>query len=424
MKITSKKLAGVSLACLLATGCLHARSMDDEPISFLAFGDSGYHMNYIDAEDYEKPYTTRAEYTEAFRAEWIEDKKPLKDFRLPPLYFHKDYNSYISASGMSPVAKAMKQVCAASNCGFAVMLGDNIYPDGATMGADGMDDQERFRLMFDEPFANLGGDRPDFKTYVTLGNHDWNTSREGAMLQVEYMEKHPAFYMDGLIYRVKPEAAKGQVELFIVDTELMLGDTIVYEDKLADDGSEIRHKELDGHDPWARPVTDLEKNQLKWLEEALKSSDAKWKFVIAHHPIWSSGGSKFEQGHALRKILTPVMCAYADAAFFGHEHSMEVHEDTCAGTGVENVPVLPNLTSGAASKQRSMNSAFMAYQEKTYPEKITHFVRGMMWGFMGVTLVGDEAVVDVYSTPNNSSGEADKVYSYSFKRRSHLVGKD
>lgn len=408
--------AGMGAAMLLATTSLSAASAE-QTISFLAFGDSGYHMNYVDAEDYEVPFATRDAFIDAYRAEWAEDQKPLRDFRPPALYFHPDYKSYMPASGMMPVAKAMKSVCAKMDCGFAVMLGDNIYPDGAS----GPEDQEMFRHMFEEPFGDLGAGKPGFQTYVTLGNHDWNTSREGALAQVAYHEQHPAFYMDGLIYRVKPAAGKGQVELFIVDTELMLGGLTVYDHKLAPDGSEIRNTELDPNDPWAMPSTDMEKNQVKWLEDALQSSDAKWKFVIAHHPIWASGGSKFEQGHALRKALMPVMCKYADAAFFGHEHSLEIHDDTCAGTGAGDMPVLPNLISGAASKQRGMNSAFMAYQDKTYPEKQTHFVRGMVWGFMSVELKGDEAVVDVYTTPEDGTGAADKVYTYEFTRRSQLA---
>lgn len=417
---TMFKPVGLATALTMSINC-YATEDGDKPISFLAFGDSGYHLDYIDSEDVEPPYATRKAFADMYMAEWLDDKKPMRDFRLPYLAFLEGPGSYIADTGMMPVAQAMKAVCAETDCGFAVMLGDNIYPDGATVGADGKDDATRFRKMFDEPFAGLGGNKAGFKTYVTLGNHDWNTSREGAMAQVDYMENHPAFYMDGLIYRVKPENSGGQVELFIVDTELMLGGVTVYDDKLTDAGEEIRHTELDHNDPWAMPSTELEKNQVEWLASALKSSDAKWKIVIAHHPIWASGGSKFEQGHALRRELMPTLCAYADAAFFGHEHSMEVHEDTCAGTGVEGMPALPHLISGAASKQRGMNSNFMAYQDKTYPEKVTHFVRGMVWGFMQVTLEGDTGTVKVYTTPGDKSGAADDVFTYTFQRRSHLA---
>ena len=412
-------LSILALCTAFASAC-SADEPNAAPVSFLAFGDSGYHLDYLDADDVTPPFKSRAAFADRYRAEWMEDKKPLRDFELPALTFHQGFGSYVATSGMMPVAKAMKAVCAEKNCDFAVMLGDNIYPDGATGGPE---DAVTFQKIFDIPFGKLGNGTRDFKTYVTLGNHDWHSSREGALAQVAYLEQHPAFYMDGPVYRVKPASAHGLVELFVIDTELMLGGTTVYDDKLADDGSEIRNTKIKKNDPWAMPQTELEKNQIQWLEDALKNSDAKWKFIIAHHPFWASGVSKFEQGHALRKILTPVMCRYADAVFAGHEHSMEIHDDTCAGTGAGDVPMLPNLVSGAASKQRGMNSAFMAYQNKANPEKITHFARGMMWGFMHVTLDGDDATVKIYGTPNDQSGAADDIFTYQFHRRSQAASR-
>ena len=44
---------------------------------------------------------------------------------------------YVPASGMMPVARAMRAYCQTTRCDAGMMLGDNIYPDGATLGADG-----------------------------------------------------------------------------------------------------------------------------------------------------------------------------------------------------------------------------------------------------------------------------------------------
>lgn len=77
----------------------------------------------------------------------------------------------------------------------------------------------------------------------------------------------------------------------------------MYEDYLNDDGSKMATEELDLPDYYTEPITEAEKNQPQWLEEALQASTAKWKLVIAHHPIWSSAGSKFEQARALRKLI-------------------------------------------------------------------------------------------------------------------------
>ena len=47
-------------------------------------------------------------------------------------------SDWVAASGQASVAHAMRAYCdTGPDCEFAVMLGDNIYPDGATAGADG-----------------------------------------------------------------------------------------------------------------------------------------------------------------------------------------------------------------------------------------------------------------------------------------------
>ena len=410
------------LGLLLLAGCTKQPDNSADTVTFLAFGDSGYHMDYVEAADYIPALTSEEAFIAMERAEWLDDKKPLADFRPSPHYFHPGLQSYVPASGLMPVARAMKSVCQQQHCDFAVMLGDNIYPDGATLGADGHPDGPRFDKLFRQPYADLGHSRTAFKTYVTLGNHDWNTSREGAQAQIDYLQQQPAFYINGFFYQVKPPAANGLVELFIVDTELLLGGTTVYKAKLADDGSELRHDKLDRNDPWATPQTDAERQQLDWLRAAMQQSDANWKFLIAHHPVWASGGSKFEQGHALRKMLMPIACQYADAWFAGHEHTLELHEDSCAGIGVDTaltkLPPLPQIVSGAAAKQRGANKAFMAYQNRTYPEKITHYVADMVWGFARVELSGDTMQLVYYTTPNDGSGTPVESYRHRLQRRS------
>jgi hypothetical protein len=80
----------------------------------------------------------------------------------------------------------MRSYCAKQGCDFATLLGDNIYPDGATAGADGIDDALRFRDLLMIPYGPLGDGLKDFRIYTVLGNHDWHTSREGAMAQVRF----------------------------------------------------------------------------------------------------------------------------------------------------------------------------------------------------------------------------------------------
>ncbi|WCL53294.1 metallophosphoesterase [Gimibacter soli] len=414
--LKSSLLRTAALLPLLAAPACAADK--DAEIGFIAFGDSGYHYGYMDPKEYKKPLKTLEEFTAAEKADAAEDYLPLESFQMPPAYFHPEIGGYVTASGQDAVARAMTAYCEKALCQFATLAGDNIYPDGATAGADGKDDGKRFEDIFAVPYADFGKDMPDFKIYAALGNHDWDTSREGAMAQVAYLEQSSKFYMDGIFYRVSPPATNGEVEIFVIDTDVMLAGLEVREAMLNPDGSEVKDTPVDQPDEWIKPANDAERNMAKWLEDAMASSTAKWKLVVAHHPLWSSAGGKFEQARVLRRVLLPTLCKYADAYLSGHEHSMEMHETSCAAaTGNPDAQPLPEILSGAAAKQRPLNPNFMAYQEKTYPEYKPYYRRGMVWGFAHVSLKGDEAKVTVLTTPNDESGTPVEDFSWSFSNR-------
>ena len=147
---------------------------------------------------------------------------------------------------------------------FVLMMGDNIY---------GGESPKDFERKFEKPFGALLG--RGMKFYATLGNHD-DPAR-----QIGYAK----FNMGGKrYYSFKP---KDGVRFFSLDSNYM------------------------------------DKKQLDWLEEELKSSASEWKILFFHHPIYSSGekhGSNLE----LRKVLEPVMVKYGvDVVLSGHEHFYE-----------------------------------------------------------------------------------------------------
>ncbi|MGH8250120.1 MAG: metallophosphoesterase [Steroidobacteraceae bacterium] len=286
------------------------------------------------------------------------------EFKPRPAYRVPETGAWIAASGQAAVARAMRDYCAAgAGCEFAVMLGDNIYPDGATAGADGRDDAERFRKILYEPYAPLAALDPAFRIFVALGNHDWRTSREGALAQVRYHETTRPFYMDGIRYSVAPTGDARELEVFVLDTHVLLSGVTVLEDELADDGSELHTEEVDPPSPWSLPQTDAERSMVDWLERSLAASPARWKIVIGHHPLWSSAGSKFQQARALRALILPALCRHADLYLAGHEHTLELHTDACKDvTEARGRPPLGQVVSGAAGKQRPLNTAFERHQ--------------------------------------------------------------
>jgi hypothetical protein len=432
MTTTLHRPALVALVVTMTlAGC--SRTPSDEPaatsddttesaaINVLMFGDSGYHLDYPDQDDYEDLFTAE-EFYQSELDDWIEDKRPRDEFESRPTSISPVTGMVVPATGMHAISAAMKHYCAnVRRCDFGLMLGDNIYPSGATLGADGFDDADRFRHMFTEPFGDLVSDPETYTTYVTLGNHDYETSREGGDAQIDFFQTTDDFYIEAPFYSVKPPGANGDVELFIIDTNMILATTTVYKDILNDDGSEQATDVLDPPDYFTEPMTEAEKSQPQWLEEALQASTAKWKLVVAHHPIWSSAGSKFQEAIALRKLILPAMCRYADAYIVGHEHTLEIHEDSCAvALGEATAEPLVEIVSGAAAKQRPINSAFIRHQNAKYPEHKAIAADGLLWGFAHMTLKGDKAEVTLLTVPDDGSSEISTMHVYEFNRRSHL----
>lgn len=427
----SLKLQTAILTSVLLTACASGpdtrfssgtkNTAKSDGIGILLFGDSGYLPEYPDEDDYVDLFDEQ-QYLDKEKADWLEDKRPPADFKARPWVVSPVTGGVITDTGLHLVSTAMKNYCKnTAVCDFGTMLGDNIYPDGLTRGADGFDDQVRMKDMFADPLGNLVDQPPGFVIYSTLGNHDWRTSREAGFDQIEYLEESESFYMDGPFYSIKPPSANGEVELFVVDTSMMLATLPVLDDALMDDGTEVATTELDVPSYRVGPLTQPEKDQAAWLEKKLKNSTAKWKLVIAHHPIWSSSGSKFEQGRALRKAILPAMCRYADAFIVGHEHTLEIHTDNCAeALGEPAAEPLVQIISGAAAKQRPVHTPFMEKQEQKYPEHKTIWARGLIWGFAHLQLEGDEATVQLMTVSEDSKPDGKMVFEYSFPRRSQL----
>jgi tartrate-resistant acid phosphatase type 5 len=413
-----RKFTALAVVCAFAACGGAGPQAEGEPVSILLFGDTGYDYDWLGPDDYEEAYTGR-EFILAELDDWIEENHPIDEFEFPPMHYAEQTGGWVMATGLWVVSEAVQEWCApAARCHFGLMLGDNIYPSGAALGADGRDDDERFDDLLWRPYRALKDQDPDFVIYPVLGNHDWETSREGAMRQVEYLRKSPLYEMDGLYYRAQPSPG---VEIFAIDTTVILAAETVYEDALDVDGKPVHTGIVEADAPWAAPEGE-EARMIEWLGEAMAGSDARWKIVIGHHPLWASSGTKHEQTKILHRLLRPTLCRYADAYVVGHEHTLEVHTDDCrdAGGDYDGVPPLLQVVSGAAGKQRSLHRPFMAWQDREFPQKTTWYARGLVWGFAELALQGDRASVQVLATAGDTTTLE---FTKTFERRSALLSK-
>ena len=65
----------------------------------------------------------------------------------------------------------------------------------------------------------------------------------------------------------------------------------------------------------------ISEKQLLWLQDALDASQAKWKIVYGHHPIYSEG--QHEDNNTKIAQLLPALRSRADIYLAGHDHDMQ-----------------------------------------------------------------------------------------------------
>ena len=121
----------------------------------------------------------------------------------------------------------------------------------------------------------------------------------------------------------------------------------------------------------------------------------------------------------MRRLILPALCRYADLYLAGHDHTLELHYDDCreALPGKQVAP-LPSVVSGAAAKQRALNTNFMRHQAQKYPQLSTKWAQGLVWGFAHLVVSGDEATLTFVETPDDGSGGANTVHVAKVARRS------
>lgn len=437
MKTLSSAIA-IAIAMIIAlASCQHvvkesseqqAQSTDAHNIHFLAMGDGGYHVDYPKAKHLKNPLN-KAAFIAAEKQDWLEDYRPITEFDHAPIYVYPNTNIATEKGGAAAVGRSMATLCQQKACDFAIQLGDNVYPDGADAN-DGKDDKKRMDDLILSPLKPLLAQQPALTVYSALGNHDWKSSRKGVALQQAWMAEQPQFYMGEQGYYSYTLGKKGHdVEFFVLDTNMLLAGQHFYEVPLNPDGSEgdlasalvNGNAELEIHESHEGPKNGEDKAQLAWLGQGLAQSTAKWKIVYGHHILWSIGGTKYSEGHVLRKLIMPTLCQYADAYIAGHEHDLELLTDDCSLYPQAKLQhPLPLIISGAASKMRGKHTPFARYQEATYPQYELIWSKSFVWGFAHLTLDNDNdrLSVEFFTTPRDGSGKLIKEQGFSFPHRS------
>jgi hypothetical protein len=169
------------------------------------------------------------------------------------------------------VAAAIVQMGKAKPFDFGVTFGDNFYPKGMTSTED-----PRWRDWWETLYGPLG-----ITFYPSLGNHEWY-SDDGAIAEISY--RSPTWRFPSPYYT----HTAGQVQFFVVDT------------------------------------TEISEAQAIWLDRETAASNARWKVVYGHHPIFAPerNGKAGAYMTYMQARLWPIIRGRVDAYLCGHQHAM------------------------------------------------------------------------------------------------------
>ncbi len=216
------------------------------------------------------------------------------------------------------VAQQMALACQNAAARFVVSLGDNFYEDGVAS----LDDPH-WQQSFEEVYAAPSLQVP---WVVILGNHDYHGLPE---VQLEYGKTHPRWVMPGRHFsQLHPLEASTTAEFFYIDTSPMIAEYKTQPNMMA----QVATQDVD--------------KQLAWLDQALAASQASWKIVLGHHPIYSAGSGHGTQQDMVRLVLPLLQKHGVQAYFAGHDHDLQhlkagdIHLFVSGG-GSEHRPVNP-----------------------------------------------------------------------------------
>ena len=236
---------------------------------------------------------------------------------------------------------------------FAVSTGDNVYERGIVSAADPL-----WKATFTDVYTHPALASMPF--YGVMGNHDWlsnvtaQVSPTGVRASDTRWTAHMSFaaapapartlHWLGVEAGAAPANAswKPLLALVYIDTSPWVQEYRAASGLMNWPGAGIVPPSTTAAQ-WAA----WEDAQASRLSAALASTDARWKMVVGHHPVYSYGG---HHSQAELQRLNGVMRAAGVVAYLnGHDHDLQLIRKPAGAAD----PALPlYLTSGAGSETR------------------------------------------------------------------------
>ena len=180
---------------------------------------------------------------------------------------------------------------------FIISTGDNFYPSGVVSEHDPL-----WHYSFENIYTAFS---LQWDWYPILGNHDYKSDPDA---QVRYSTISRRWKMPSRYYSKTFVLKDGKkVLMAFIDTNPMIPEFYA-------------NSEYGPHVAGQQP-----EKQLAWLDQLLTNSDAYWKIVVGHHPLYTAGPRTNNYDTlAVRKVLETIFEKRGvDIYLSGHEHSLQ-----------------------------------------------------------------------------------------------------
>lgn len=218
-------------------------------------------------------------------------------------YFQKD------------VANQMGKASHQLGAEFIVSTGDNIYPKGVASVHDPL-----WKTNFEDIYTAFSLQKDWFPV---LGNHDYAGNPQA---ELEYGKISRRWIMPSRYHSMEQRADDGTKVL------LVFLDTSPFEKGYYASAEEPFRTNIRSQDTAA---------QKAWLVNTLQQSDAAWKIVFGHHPLYTSGPRKGRINTVAESLQPTLEANGVDFYIAGHEHVLE-HDQLSSS--------LTHIISGAGSE--------------------------------------------------------------------------
>lgn len=198
-------------------------------------------------------------------------------------------------ANQAAVATQAQSTCQNQACDFGLLLGDNFYNTGVSSTADA-----QWQSKYRDVYASL-----ELSFYALLGNHDWD-SPANPQAQIDYSNLDTSWIMPAAYYTQSfPSSEVPLLQIFVINS------------------NDFR----------------TNSDEQSWLSTQINASEAQWKIVAFHHPVFSNGSAHPPDQKQIYETLQPIICNKVDLLISGHDHFFSHLRDNTESCGYDQLVI-------------------------------------------------------------------------------------